>query len=111
MESFILEKNKIKFKWKICLNLILFFSKNGDTYVPEDSLMLAESYLDKKTKQPIKLSNKILKEYGITQPPINWYMSEKFDGQRALWDGFILYTTFLKKVILRTLCLYSVYLR
>jgi DNA ligase-1 len=64
--------------------------KGGDTYVPEvkDALMLAETYFDNKTKEPIKLSNKLLKDTpGLNQPPINWYMSEKFDGQRALWDG------------------------
>ena len=36
-------------------------------------VMLAHNYLDSKRK-PI-------------QDPVGWYMSEKFDGERAIWDG------------------------
>lgn len=98
METFILEKNTEKLYRlpNTGLNGIPVYPEDKtititgeDSYVPsvKDSLMLAESYLDNKTKKPIKLSERMLKEYSINQPPIGWYMSEKFDGQRALWDG------------------------
>jgi len=69
-------------------------SKKGDTYVPglADKFMLAFDYYDKKTKKVLNISSRTgdseyLRKLGISQPPIGWYMSEKFDGQRALWDG------------------------
>ena len=68
--------------------------KKGDTYVPglADKFMLAFDYYDKKTKKPLVISSRTgdseyLRKLNISQPPIGWYMSEKFDGQRALWDG------------------------
>jgi DNA ligase-1 len=68
--------------------------KDNDIYVPDlaDKFMLGYDYLDKKTKQPLTVSKrmedyKYVEELGIPPPPIGWYMSEKFDGQRALWDG------------------------
>jgi len=68
--------------------------QKGDTYVPglADKFMLAFDYHDKKTKKVLNISSRTgdftyLSKAGISQPPIGWYMSEKFDGQRALWDG------------------------
>lgn len=65
-----------------------------DLHVPEmkDKFMLAENYIDKKTNKVVKITPR-MSEYSyltcsvINQPPIGWYMSEKFDGQRAIWDG------------------------
>jgi DNA ligase-1 len=63
-------------------------------YVPEmkDKFMLAENYIDKKTDKPVQITQR-MSDYlyfsanGLKQPPVGWYMSEKFDGQRAIWDG------------------------
>lgn len=44
-------------------------------------VMLAHNYSDPRTgkkKNPVK---------GFSPAPVGWYMSEKFDGYRALWDG------------------------
>jgi len=65
-----------------------------DIYVPglKDNFMLAESYIDKKTNKPVIITPRMsdyyyVNKYSLPQPPIGWYMSEKFDGQRAIWDG------------------------
>ena len=58
-------KSKYKANWDVI--------KNG--------VMLAHTYKDPKTgkiKNPPK---------GTTQAPNGWYLSEKFDGYRAIWDG------------------------
>ena len=34
-----------------------------------------------------KLADKLSKELKISEPPIDWWASEKWDGIRALWDG------------------------
>ena len=70
------------------------------TYAPRDDipgmkkdvLILAQDYIDKKTRKPVALTGrsgdaKIAQELGIPSAPIGWGMSEKFDGERALWDG------------------------
>lgn len=67
-------------------------TKGNDTYVPglADVYMLGESYY---TKDGSIISTSrgrdhdLMKKYSINPPPNGWYMSEKFDGQRALWDG------------------------
>lgn len=63
-------------------------------YVPgmKDKFMLAENYIDKKTGKPIQMTQRMsdyiyFSKNQLKQPPIGWYMSEKFDGQRAIWDG------------------------
>ena len=43
--------------------------------------MLAHTFKDPKTGK-VKSAPK-----GISQAPNGWFMSEKFDGYRALWDG------------------------
>ena len=67
--------------------------QGNDIYVPElaDKFMLGYNYIDK-TKKPTEVSKRMddyhyITEYNVPPPPIGWYMSEKFDGQRALWDG------------------------
>jgi len=57
-----------------------------DYIIFEDSgtgIMLADTlYKDGKI---INLSKLLLKKY--TQPPIGWYLSEKYDGLRGIWTG------------------------
>lgn len=62
----------------------------NDIYVPElvDKFMLAFDYIDKKKKKITEITSRTDDYKYFTVPaPIGWYMSEKFDGQRALWDG------------------------
>jgi DNA ligase-1 len=55
------------------------------TYVTNLKVMLAQNlYIDNKM---IKLNDKLSKLLDIPEPPISWYISEKFDGIRAIWDG------------------------
>ena len=58
----------------------------------KDVLILAHDYIDKKKAVPVNLEGrsedaKLAKQYNIPNPPQGWWMSEKFDGERALWDG------------------------
>ena len=55
------------------------------TYVDNLKVMLAKPMITKGIK--INLNEKTCKDYGINQPPINWWASEKLDGIRAIWDG------------------------
>jgi DNA ligase-1 len=56
-------------------------------YVKNLKVMAGQNLYDSKTGAIIKLSDKLSKELGINEPPINWWASEKWDGIRALWDG------------------------
>lgn len=49
--------------------------------VSKDGLMLAHNFRDNRTGK-IKSAPK-----GYSQAPKGWYLSEKYDGYRALWDG------------------------
>ena len=61
---------------------------NGDkTYVKNLKCMLAENLYDSKTDSIIKIQPKNLKLLGINEPPTGWWISEKLDGIRAIWDG------------------------
>jgi len=62
-------------------------TKGSDTYVPglKDAFMLAYNYPSPISKRMVEYS--IQEEYKVPPAPIGWYMSEKFDGQRSLWDG------------------------
>ena len=49
--------------------------------VEKQGVMLAHTYKDPKTgkvKNPPK---------GTPEPPVGWWLSEKYDGYRAIWDG------------------------
>ena len=61
--------------------------ENDDFYVKglKDNLMLGQKYTSIISKRSTDYP--LMEKYGIPQPPVGWYMSEKFDGQRALWDG------------------------
>jgi DNA ligase-1 len=41
----------------------------------------------KKKLSKSSLDYKLMEKYNIPEYPIGWWMSEKYDGQRALWDG------------------------
>ena len=56
-------------------------------YVKNLKVMTGQNLYDSKTGSVLKLSDKLSKELGINEPPINWWASEKWDGIRALWDG------------------------
>jgi len=57
------------------------------TYVDNLKVMLAQNLYDSKTGSIAKFNDKLSKELKITEPPIGWHASEKFDGIRAVWDG------------------------
>ena len=56
-------------------------------YVKNLKVMTGQNLYDPKTGSMVKLTDKLSKELGINEPPINWWASEKWDGIRALWDG------------------------
>ena len=67
---------------------IQVISKSDDkTYIDNLKIMTAQNLYDSKSGEIIKLTDKLSKELNITEPPINWWASEKWDGIRALWDG------------------------
>ena len=57
------------------------------TYVDNLKVMLAQNLYDAKTGEMTKFNDKLSKELKITEPPVGWYASEKWDGIRAVWDG------------------------
>lgn len=61
--------------------------KNGKIYVTNLKCMLAENLYNNKTGDIIKIQDKNLKLLNIGPPPTNWWVSEKLDGIRAIWDG------------------------
>ena len=61
---------------------------NGDkTYVKNLKCMLADNLYDSKTGSIVKIQSKNLQLLGINEPPKGWWVSEKLDGIRAIWDG------------------------
>lgn len=58
----------------------------GDkTYITNLKVLLAQNlYIGSKM---IKLNDKLSTLLKIPEPPIGWYVSEKYDGIRAIWDG------------------------
>ena len=59
--------------------------KDNKTYVTNIKVMLAQNlYIGSKM---IKLTDKLSTLLKIPEPPIGWYISEKYDGIRAIWDG------------------------
>ena len=59
---------------------------SGDkTYITNLKVMLAQNlYVGNKM---IKLNDKLSTLLKILEPPIGWFISEKYDGIRAIWDG------------------------
>lgn len=62
-------------------------TSDDKTYIDNLKLMTAQNLYDSKTGNTIKMVDKLSKELKISEPPINWWASEKWDGIRALWDG------------------------
>lgn len=60
-------------------------SKNGDLYVPGMEVMTGFNYTEREIKAGKDYA--IKKQYNVPDAPIGWWVSEKFDGQRAVWDG------------------------
>ena len=57
----------------------------GKTYITNLKVLLAQNlYIGNKI---IKLNDKLSQTLKISEPPIGWYVSEKYDGIRAIWDG------------------------
>jgi len=63
-----------------------YSTKDGKFYVPNLKVMLAETLYKK--GEIIKLKDKLSNSLGIKAPPFGWYASEKWDGIRAIWDGY-----------------------
>ena len=59
--------------------------KDGKTYVTNLKVLLAQNLYN--GKKMIKLNDKLSELLKIPEPPIGWYISEKYDGIRAIWDG------------------------
>ena len=86
---------KYKEKAKICFQgyqavfpeVQVISTSDDKTYVDNLKIMTAQNLYDSKTGEIIKLTDKLSKSLNITEPPINWWASEKWDGIRALWDG------------------------
>lgn len=86
---------KYKEKAKICFQgyqpvfpeVQIISTLDDKTYVDNLKVMTAQNLYDSKTGETIKLTDKLSKSLNITEPPINWWASEKWDGIRALWDG------------------------
>lgn len=59
---------------------------SGDkTYITNLKVLLAQNlYIGNKM---VKLNDKLSNLLNIPEPPVGWYISEKFDGIRAIWDG------------------------
>ena len=62
-------------------------TSDDKTYVDNLKIMTAQNLYDSKSKEILKLNDKLSKQLEIFQPPIDWWASEKWDGIRALWDG------------------------
>lgn len=62
-------------------------TSDDKTYIDNLKVMTAQNLYDSKTGNIIKLTDKLSKELKISEPPIDWWASEKWDGIRALWDG------------------------
>jgi DNA ligase-1 len=77
------KKNKKLGKSKIKSKTIKKCDKIGKSVwnVSKNGLMLAHNFRDNRTGK-IKSAPK-----GYPQAPKGWYLSEKYDGYRALWDG------------------------
>ena len=82
------EKNNCAANYVAVYPEIQIISKSDDkTYVDNLKVMTAQNLYDNKSGDIIKLTDEMSKKLNITEPPIGWWASEKWDGIRALWDG------------------------
>ena len=60
---------------------------SGDKkYVSNLKVLLAQNLYSNSGKI-IEIKDQLSRKLEIPQPPIGWYISEKYDGIRAIWDG------------------------
>jgi DNA ligase-1 len=61
--------------------------RGDDTYVPGLEVMKGKDYSEREIKGKSSEDYKIKEKYNVPDAPVGWWVSEKFDGQRAIWDG------------------------
>tara|TARA_B100000035_G_scaffold315470_1_gene336659 strand:- start:5309 stop:7516 length:2208 start_codon:yes stop_codon:yes gene_type:complete len=82
------ENNRCFEDYKPVYPEIQVITKTDDkVYIDNLKVMAAQNLYDSKTGDIIKLTDKLSKQLKISEPPIDWWASEKWDGIRALWDG------------------------
>jgi DNA ligase-1 len=82
------EKNNCATNYVAVYPEIQIISRNDDkTYIDNLKVMTAQNLYDNKSGDIIKLTDELSKKLNISEPPIGWWASEKWDGIRALWDG------------------------
>jgi DNA ligase-1 len=60
--------------------------KGDDYYAPGLKVMTGESFRDREIGRRSE-DAKLKERYNVPDAPFGWWVSEKFDGQRAVWDG------------------------
>jgi len=59
--------------------------RGGNRYVPGLEVMTGFNYNDREIKSG---RDRVVKDqFKVPNAPVGWWVSEKFDGQRAVWDG------------------------
>jgi DNA ligase-1 len=82
------EKNVCNGIYEAVYPEIQVISTNDDKiYVDNLKVMTAQNLYDNKSGDIIKLTDEMSRKLNISEPPIGWWASEKWDGIRALWDG------------------------
>jgi DNA ligase-1 len=59
--------------------------RKEDLYVPALEVMTGFNYAEHEIKSGRDAV--IKRQYNVPDAPIGWWVSEKYDGQRAIWDG------------------------
>ena len=88
-------ENFVKYKERMCSDeynavypeIQIISTADDKIYVDNLKVMTAQNLYDAKTGSMVKFNDKTSQQLKITEPPINWWASEKWDGIRALWDG------------------------
>ena len=88
-------ENFVKYKEMSCFenykavypDIQIISSIDDKTYVDNLKVMTAQNLYDSKTGSMVKFNDKTSIQLKISEPPIGWWASEKWDGIRALWDG------------------------
>jgi DNA ligase-1 len=93
--GFVSLENFVKYKERMCSEeyaavypeIQIISTTNEKVYVDNLKVMTAQNLYDAKTGSMVKFNDKTSQQLKISEPPINWWASEKWDGIRALWDG------------------------
>ena len=88
-------ENFVKYKERMCSKeytavypeIQIISTSDDKTYIDNLKVMTAQNLYDAKTGSMVKFNDKMSQQLKISEPPINWWASEKWDGIRALWDG------------------------